>query len=164
MQATRLTLVAHASTRAQKQARFALDESVEMDWQQAALSQGQRFKRAPRVLCGPEARTRQTAALFADDALVETALRDCDFGRWQGLAIEEVQQAEPEALQAWLTDSTSAPHGGESVVQLCERIGQWLQSLEQSPGHVVAVTHPFVIRAALLHVMQCPPAMFNLID
>ena len=164
MQATRLTLVAHASTRAQKQARFALDESVEMDWQQAAPSQGQRFKRAPRVLCGPEARTRQTAALFADDALVETALRDCDFGRWQGLAIEEVQQAEPEALQAWLTDSTSAPHGGESVVQLCERVGQWLQSLEQSPGHVVAVTHPFVIRAALLHVMQCPPAMFNLID
>ena len=164
MQATRLTLVAHASTHAQKQARCALDESVEMDWQQAALSQAQRFKRAPRVLCGPEARTRQTAALFADDALVETALRDCDFGRWQGLAIEEVQQAEPEALQAWLTDSTSAPHGGESVVQLCERVGQWLQSLEQSPGHVVAVTHPFVIRAALLHVMQCPPAMFNLID
>ncbi|QJI37336.1 histidine phosphatase family protein [Pseudomonas sp. ADAK13] len=164
MQATRLTLIAHASTRAQKRARFALDESVEMDWQQAPLSLAQRFKRAPQVLCGPEARTRQTATLFAADASVETALRDCDFGRWQGLAIDEVQQAEPEALQAWLTDSTSAPHGGESVAQLCERVGQWLQSLEQTPGHVLAVTHPFVIRAALLHVMQCPPSQFNLID
>lgn len=164
MQATRLTLVSHASTRAQKRARFALDEPVEMDWQQAALSLAQRFKRAPLVLCGPEARTRQTATLFAADASVETALRDCDFGHWQGLAIDEIQQAEPQALQDWLTDSTSAPHGGESVVQLCERVGQWLQSLEQTPGHVLAVTHPFVIRAALLHVMQCPPALFNLID
>ncbi|WP_226477148.1 histidine phosphatase family protein [Pseudomonas sp. MWU16-30323] len=164
MQATRLTLIAHASTRARKRARFALDESVEMDWQQAALSQAPRFKRAPLVLCGPEARTRQTAALFAAEAWVETALRDCDFGRWQGLAIDEVQQAEPEALQAWLTDSTCAPHGGESVMQLCERVGQWLQSLEQTPGHVLAVTHPFVIRAALLHVMQSPPSLFNLID
>ncbi|MGC6372044.1 histidine phosphatase family protein [Pseudomonas sp. K2I15] len=164
MQATRLTLVSHASTRAHKRGRFALDEPVEMDWQQAALSQAPRFKRAPFVLCGPEARARQTATLFAADASVDTALRDCDFGRWQGLALDEVQQAEPEALQAWLTDSTSAPHGGESVVQLCQRVGQWLQSLEQTPGHVLAVTHPFVIRAALLYVMQCPPSQFNLID
>lgn len=164
MPATRLTLIAHASTRAQKRGCFALDESLEMDWQQAALSLAQRFKRAPVVVCGPEARTRQTATLYAEQPQVDEALRDCDFGRWKGLAIEEVQRTEPEALQAWLSDCTSAAHGGESFVQVHERVGRWLHSLEQTPGHIVAVTHPFVIRAALLHVMQSPPALFNLID
>ncbi|KAF1032723.1 MAG: Glucosyl-3-phosphoglycerate phosphatase [Pseudomonas sp.] len=161
MQTTRLTLIAHASTRAQKRARFGVDEPVDMDWQAAALSQAARFKRAPQVLCGPELRTRQTAALFTEHPQVEDALRDCDFGDWQGLGIDEV---EPHALQVWMADSRAAPHGGESVVQLCERVGLWLGSLERTPGHVVAVTHPFVVRAALLQALQCPPALFNQID
>jgi broad specificity phosphatase PhoE len=164
MQATRLTLIAHAKTQARKGARFALDEPLEMPWQQAQLSQAQRFKRAPRLLCGPELRTRQTARLFGEYPQVEEALRDCDFGRWRGLGLDEVQLAEPNTLQAWLGDATAAPHGGESIAQVCERVGQWLQSLEQTPGHVLAVTHPFVIRAALLHVLQAPLAMFNRID
>jgi broad specificity phosphatase PhoE len=161
MQATRLTLVAHASTRAQRKGQFAHDESVEMDWQQAALSQAGRFKGKARLLCGPEARARQTAALFGSNPRVDEVLRDCDFGRWRGLDIHQVDRDE---LAAWLTDSTCAIHGGESVQQVCERVGQWMQALEKVPGHVVAVTHPSVIRAALLYVMQCPVSMFYLID
>ena len=44
------------------------------------------------------------------------------------------------------------------------RVGQWLKSLETQPGHVIAVTHPFVIRAAMLYVMQLPVLMFYRID
>ena len=164
MPATRLTLIAHASTQARKRTRFALDEPLETEGQQMPLAQAKRFKRAPRLLCGPELRTRQTALLFGEHPQVDEALRDCDFGRWRGQRLDEIEQAEPEALQAWLTDSTAAPHGGESVAQVCVRVGQWLHTLEQIPGHVVAVTHPFVIRAALLYVMQGPLAMFNRID
>ncbi|MFO2465923.1 histidine phosphatase family protein [Pseudomonas sp. 15FMM2] len=164
MQAIRLTLICHAGTRAQKRGCFALDEPLQMDWQSAPQSLASRFKRVPRVLCGPEARTRQTATLFSREAEVEEALRDCDLGRWRGVAIEQIQQTEPEALQAWLTDPAAAPHGGESLAQLAERVGLWLQSLERTPGHVLAVTHPFIIRAALVHVMQCPLAQFNMID
>lgn len=164
MQATRLTLVCHAATRAQKRGCFALDEPLDMDWQHAAQAFASRFKHPPRILCAPETRTRQTATLFSDAATVDVALRDCDLGRWRGLAIDHVQQREPEALQAWLNDPGAAPHGGESRAQLCARVGQWLQALEGTPGHVLAVTHPFIIRAALLHAMQGPPALFNRID
>lgn len=164
MQATRLTLMCHARTSAQKCGRFALDEPLEMAGQPVALSLAGSFKRAPRLLCGPELRTWQTAQLFGEHPQVEQALRDCDFGRWRGLGLDDVQASEPDTLQAWLADVAVAPHGGESVVQVCERVGQWLQSIEQTPGHVLAVTHPFVIRAALLHVMQGPLAMFNRID
>lgn len=162
MQATRLTLMCHARTVAQKLARFPTDEPVEMDWQSARGSLGTGFKKAPRLFCGPELRARQTAGLFAGDAQIVEALRECDFGRWKGARIDDLQQSEPEVLQSWLDDPCSAPHGGESVTQLGERVATWLKSLEATPGHCVAITHPFVIRAALTHVLQS--SAFNLID
>lgn len=161
MQTTRLTLICHAVTPLQKQGRFCDDESVAMDWQGAALSMAGRFTKKVRLLCGPEARTRQTARLFGEDAVIEQALRDADFARWKGQDIGRLDSGE---VQAWLTDSASAPHGGESVQQVCARVGQWMRSLESQPGHVVAITHPFVIRAAMLYVMKCPISMVYLID
>ncbi|KTC64238.1 phosphoglycerate mutase [Pseudomonas fluorescens ABAC62] len=161
MQATRLTLVCHAATAAQKQARFADDDCVAMDWKNVASSLAGRYPKSRQLLCGPEARTRQTAGLFGAQPVVEEALRDADMGHWKGLAIAHV---EPDELNAWLTDSTCAPHGGDSVAQVCARVAQWMTSLESQPGHIVAVTHPFVIRAALLYVMQCPVSMFYQID
>lgn len=113
-------------------------------------------------MCGPELRARQTAALFGEDVEVVQALRDCDFGRWKGVRIGDLQKTQPDALQAWLDDASSAPHGGESVAQLGDRVAQWLKTLEGAPGHIVAITHPFIMRAALSHVLQ--GAGFNLID
>ncbi|AZF58063.1 putative phosphoglycerate mutase [Pseudomonas sp. R11-23-07] len=161
VQATRLTLICHAATPSQKQARFANDESLVMDWQGAALSLAGRYPETARLLCGPEARTRQTAGLFGERPGIEPALRDVDLGHWKGQALRALDSAE---LNAWLTDSAHAPHGGESVAQLCTRVGQWMKALENQPGHVLAVTHPFVIRAALLYVMQYPASMFYRID
>ena len=161
MQALRLTLICHAATPLQKRGCFADDESLAMDWQRAALSLAGRFKRTVRLRCGPEARTRQTASLFGDRAAIDEALRDGDVGCWKGQNIAELDS---DALTAWLTDSASAPHGGESVDRLCARVAQWMRSLETEPGHVAAVTHPFVIRAALLYVMGFPVSAFYRID
>jgi broad specificity phosphatase PhoE len=116
----------------------------------------------PRLVCGPEQRTRQTVELFGNDVEVVDALRDCDFGRWKGARIDDLRKTDPETLQAWLDDPRSAPHGGETVAQLVDRVSAWLTTLETTPGNVVAVTHPFVIRAALSHVLQSPA--FSLID
>ncbi|CRM64397.1 bifunctional RNase H/acid phosphatase [Pseudomonas sp. 24 R 17] len=161
IQATRLTLICHAATPLQKRGRFPDDEAVAMDWQGAALSLAGRYKKPRRLLCGPEMRARQTAGLFGGDAGVEDALRDADFGQWKGQAISQLNG---DQLNTWLTDSTCAPHGGESVDDVCTRVAQWMKSLETQPGHVVAITHPFVIRAALLYVMRFPLSMFYLID
>ncbi|WP_248732840.1 histidine phosphatase family protein [Pseudomonas sp. MWU13-2517] len=161
MQATRLTLICHALTPFQKQGRFPDDESVAMDWQAAAQSLSGRYPKKICLLCGPEARTRQTAGFFGADPQIEHALRDGDVGCWRG---QDIGQLDSELLLEWTTDSHSAPHGGESVEQICTRVGRWMKSLEPQPGHVVAVTHPFVIRAALLYVMQLPLSMFYRID
>jgi len=164
VQALRLTLMCHARTAAQKVARFPLDEPVEIDWQALRGSRAASYKRAPTLLCGPETRTRQTAELFAGPATVVDALRDCDFGRWRGVRINDLQRDEPQALQTWLADRDVVPHGGESVAQLCARVEDWLQSLQGQTGHVLAITHPFVIRAALCKVMHALPVAFNTLD
>ena len=133
-----------------------------MDWQSARGSRGSRLQKAHRLLCGPELRTRQTAELFGSQGEIVAALRDYDVGRWQGVRIDDVQKSEPEILQAWLDNPYSAPHGGESVAQLGQRVATWLTTLEATPGHVVAVTHPFVMRAALTQVLQSEA--FDVID
>jgi broad specificity phosphatase PhoE len=153
VQTTRLTLICHARTVAQKLACFPTNEPVE----NIGLASGElseRFDAARRLICAPELRTRQTAAWFGADAQVDEALRDCDWGRWHGVSIKSLQNAEGAALHAWLEDPHATPHGGESVTQLCERVAVWLSSLQTTPEHVVAVTHPSVIRAALIHVMR----------
>lgn len=161
MQATRLTLICHALTPLQKRGRFPDDESVAMDWENAALSLAARYKSNVRWVSAPEARARQTAGLFGTDPAIEEALRDGDFGDWKG---QDISQLNSEKLLEWMTDSASAPHGGESVEQICARVAHWMKTLETQPGHVVAITHPFVIRAAMLYVLQFPVSMFYRID
>lgn len=162
MRATRLTLICHARTVAQKMGRFPTDDPLEIDWQSAQGSRSGQFKSSSRIISAPERRAQQTAGLFG--AVVESveALRDCDFGRWSGVQIDDLHKAEPQALQAWFQDPESAPHGGESVAALTRRVAAWMATLEATPGHIVAITHPFVIRAALTSVLQS--AAFNQID
>jgi len=153
VQTTRLTLMCHARTVAQKLARFPTNEPVENSgWAPNALVK--HFASVQRLFCAPELRTRQTAAWFGADAQIDEALRDCDWGRWSGVSIKDLQRNEAAALNSWLQGTHAAPHGGESVAQLCERVAGWLASVQAVPGHVLAVTHPFVIRAALTHVLR----------
>ena len=37
------------------------------------------------------------------EADVEMALRDCDYGRWRGLALTDVAALEPDRFAAWLS-------------------------------------------------------------
>lgn len=153
MHATRLTLICHARTVAQKLARFPTNEPVENP-QFTSDTLAMRFASASRLLCGPELRTQQTAQWFGAQPQVDQALRDCDWGRWHGQSIKDLQSAEADALHAWISDPHAVAHGGESLAQLGERVQAWLLSLQDTSGHVVAITHPFVIRAALMQVVQ----------
>ena len=111
---------------------------------------------------GAEAAAQTAAAWGAEPQLVE-ALRDCDYGAWRGQSLEALQATAAQDLAAWLTDPAAAPHGGESQAQLCERVGTWLDAFDED-GHFIVVSHPAVLRAAALHVLQADAAAFNAID
>ncbi len=158
--ATRITFISHAATAAVRRAAFPLDEGLEESACEAIAGLGWVAPRAQRIFAGPELRTRQTADALGLKYVVEPELRDCDYGRWRGLAMDEV---EPESLMAWLTDAEAAPHGGESVAAVMERTRLWLEA-QQGAGHGVAVTHPAVIRAAVVCAMGAPVEAFWRVD
>jgi broad specificity phosphatase PhoE len=67
-------------------------------------------------------------------------------------------------MTIWLTDPSAAPHGGESVIDLVDRVSGWMDSLTADRARLVAVTHPAVIRAAILIALDAPPKSFWRID
>ncbi|MEU0913713.1 histidine phosphatase family protein [Streptomyces althioticus] len=115
--------------------------------------------------CSPAPRSRATGEGLGYAPLVQLALRDCDMGRWRGLTLGEAMAREPEAVDAWLADPRSTPHGGESLLDFIGRVGNWLDTRPAEDGcRVVAVAEPSVIRAALVYALRAPPATYWSID
>ncbi|GGL13090.1 phosphoglycerate mutase [Sphaerisporangium melleum] len=166
----RITLVCHGSTEALRRAVFptdddGLDEGGHRDTARAAPSFASPGRPEGVVLCGPARRCRETAeGLGLAAAVVDDRLRDRDHGRWAGRSLAEIQAEDPAGPAAWLTDPAAAPHGGESVLALVERVAAWLASRREPSGRVIAVTHPDVIRAALVHVLDAATTAFSAID
>ncbi|MFB7377159.1 histidine phosphatase family protein, partial [Kitasatospora purpeofusca] len=114
----------------------------------------------------PSARCRRTAEeLGLADAVAQPELRGCAAGRWRGRTLDEVAAEEPEALMAWLADPAAAPHGGESVRQLCARVAGWLDGTAAGlTGRVLVVAEPDAVRAAAVHALGVPDQVFRRLD
>lgn len=160
----RITWLAHGATAATRRASFPEDEQIEEKAREAAARLGESIPRADRVLIAPERRSRETVAALGLTGASDPLLRDCDHGRWAGRALAEVRAEEPQALAAWLEDPDAAPHGGESIADVICRVARWSDSPERGEGRILAVTHPTVIRAALIHAMGAPASSFWRID
>ncbi|OLS60450.1 histidine phosphatase family protein [Pseudomonas putida] len=159
MKSTTLSLICHAPTEAQRVGRFPGADETPRDVAQVRLS----LPVADHVLVAPELRARQTAEALGLRGQVDDELRDCDFGRWQGMLLKHLEAQEPEALQQWLGDPCAAPHDGESIEHVCQRVARWVEGMARG-GSWQVVTHPMVVRAALIHVLGCPLDTFHRID
>jgi hypothetical protein len=105
----------------------------------------------------------QTAEGFAFGARVEPLLR-CDFGRWAGRTLSEVQVGAADGVADWLKDLCAAPHGSESFAEALTRISGWMDGLRSTGGSLLAISHPSVIRAAIAHTLGAGPAAFRHIE
>ncbi|BCZ22519.1 histidine phosphatase family protein [Mycobacterium senriense] len=157
----RLTLLSHGMTDAMADGRFPADEPLNAVGRRQVEAMDGVAGSAQRRLCGPEQRTRQTAKLLGLQAESEPRLADLDCGRWRG---ESLAVLPPNELEAWLGQPGAAPHGGESIADLISRVSLWLESLTANPLRTVAVTHPAVIRAAIVAALDITPASFWRID
>ena len=157
---TRLRLLCHASTSAVRTSAFPADEPIDPQKQHVLAVIQPRFLNADRVLTSPALRARQTADALQLNATIDPMLRDCDYGRWVGLSFNQVQAQEPAGLADWLRDPGAAPHGGEAILSLIERVGGWLDGQSAVPRKTIAVTHASVIRAAVVYAIGAPPQSF----
>ncbi|MEU5182416.1 histidine phosphatase family protein [Streptomyces longwoodensis] len=166
--ALRVTFVAAARSTPALAERFQDDQPLDQaGWEEVQRAAGELIPLAAAELryCSPTPRSRATGDALGYAPLVQLALRDCDMGRWQGLTLGEAMAREPEAVDAWLADPRSAPHGGEPLLAFIARVGGWLDTRPvEDGGRIVAVAEPSVIRAALVYALMAPPATYWNLD
>jgi broad specificity phosphatase PhoE len=161
---SRISLICHATTRALRSATFGGDEPLDEAGKAKAEHLTGKLGRVDHCWTSPALRARETASALGLTATVDERLRDCDFGRWTGLKFSQVLIREPRKLVSWIREPSSAPHNGESIPQVLERVAAWIAERGRNPGHTVAVTHAAVIRAAIVHVILAPLPSFWRID
>lgn len=159
----RITFISHASTAAVRRSAFPLDEPIEPREVEKLRSIGWIPPRVRQVYAGPEQRTRQTANTLGFDPILSAELKDLNYCSWRGKSLDEVQSTDPDGIRRWLTDIDAAPHGGESIANFLARIKRWL-AVQHGSGHTLVVTHPAVIRAAVVLALQAPAQSFWRID
>lgn len=95
----------------------------------------------------------QTAKALGWRAKPLEALRECDYGSWAGQRLNEIEKTDLDGLKAWLTDPQAAPHGGESIMTVVQRVNDWLDNCNGKTP-IAAVTHSSVISAALVRARR----------
>jgi broad specificity phosphatase PhoE len=160
----RLTLICHAATAATRAAAFPADEGIEPAGAALAAALVPRIGRVDRAWASPAPAAQQTAAALGLHGQEAFALRDLAFGRWAGRRLADIAAEDPQGVAAWLANAGAAPHGGEPLAAVLGRVAAWLDACVAERGHVVAVTHAAVMRAAVVTVLGAPPAAFWRID
>ncbi|AVH59772.1 MULTISPECIES: histidine phosphatase family protein [Streptomyces] len=164
----RVTFVAAARSSSLLAERFEDDRPLDQaGWDEVQRAAPELVSLAVAELryCSPTPRSRATGDALGYAPLVQPALRDCDMGRWRGFTLGEAMAREPAAVDAWLADPRSTPHGGESLLTFIARVGAWLDTRPSDDGgRIVAVAEPSVIRAALVYALMAPPTSYWNID
>ncbi|MBM0257683.1 histidine phosphatase family protein [Micromonospora sp. 4G55] len=157
-----MRLVAHAHTPALRHATFAAGETgLDEGGRRAALALARNpaINRADACLSSPAEAAVETAQMVSGcTPTIVADLADGDYGQWTGRTLAEIAADDPDGLRSWLTDPRAAPHGGETIATLITRIGGWLDTYIDSGLRVLAVTHPIIVRAAMVHALQAPPS------
>jgi probable phosphoglycerate mutase len=114
------------------------------------------------VVASPMVRTQQTAEAIGRRlgarVRVEDAVREADFGAWEGRTPDELEAEVPGALRAWYNDPTVRAPGGESLVDVGDRVSRALGSfVPDNLGHtLVVVSHVMAIRAGVGALLELP--------
>jgi broad specificity phosphatase PhoE len=161
---TRLTLIRHAPSAATRRSAFPDDEPPDPRGLDEARALAARLGRFDAAWSGPAMRARDTAEALGLQARLAPELDECDFGAWRGRTLAELDDEDPIAVAAWIEDPAAAPHGGESLLALLDRVRGWLDARAHDGGRVIAVTHAGPIRAALVCALEAPAHAFWRLD
>jgi alpha-ribazole phosphatase len=103
---------------------------------------------------------RSIAEAFGVDCLVRPALREIDFGHWEGLTWQEIEKREENYARRWLAEYPNLPaRGGESYHDFEQRVLDevefLLKEVEIGGRSIVAVAHAGVLRTVLCTFHGC---------
>ncbi|RMH44308.1 MAG: histidine phosphatase family protein [Deltaproteobacteria bacterium] len=166
---TRVALVRHGESVSNAQGRFAghgptpLSERGRAQAARAARVIADRL-RPTAIVSSDLPRALQTAEVLADvaglDVEVDPGFRERGLGVLEGLALDEVRRAHPDAWRRLAeVDPDWAPDGGESARGAFERVGAALDAVvaRHAGGRVAVVSHGFAIFCAFAHACGIDP-------
>ncbi|MGH3472744.1 MAG: histidine phosphatase family protein, partial [Nocardioidaceae bacterium] len=146
------------------------DPGLTEEGQKQAMRAAEALRRdggADVIIVSPLRRTRESAAIVSDrlglPVQIEDGFRECAFGVWDGLTLAEVQVGWPDELDAWLGSMDVAPPGGESIVQVQQRVEKALAEVVAAypAKSVVVVSHVNPIKLSVRHCLQAPIEVIN---
>ncbi len=91
--------------------------------------------------------------------LVDARLNEIDNGRFDGMTEEQIQQAYPDILQAYLSRSTDFRFPeGETGAEARQRIVEFLEEKRQQHDseNIILVTHEGLIRLLMCTILDLP--------
>ena len=104
----------------------------------------------------PLQRASQLAHFLSGNSCSVSALKELDFGSWEGRSWNDIPEAE---IAAWSSNLESAsPYQGESLQDLSDRVLPWLTKCRQGNQDCVVVTHAGVIKVLVSHLCGWPLA------
>jgi len=113
------------------------------------------------VYCSDLRRAKSTALAIAAPRhipqVLRPALREIDFGEWEGMSWEQIQQLDPDFAQEWMAayPHLAAPLG-ESFHAFEARVLEEVNYLiDHNRGPIAVVTHACVLRVVLRHLFDC---------
>ncbi len=167
-----LYLVRHGETESNKAKRY-------QGWTESPLSQ-EGIRQAERaglflgsqniagLYCSDLQRAFHTArvigALSGFRPEVTDLLREINFGQWEGLTYDQIEEGWGNEIRLWLDDpfNRSAPEG-ETLGEVCKRMKVFLDQLTEQTKEgqrIAAVSHGGSIRALLYHVLNLDSSKF----
>jgi alpha-ribazole phosphatase/probable phosphoglycerate mutase len=90
----------------------------------------------------------------------EPGLREGDFGRWTGLAWQEIEKEYPDEAAEWIRDPAgTTPPDGESISSLKRRVMQVFNAICMKKGRkkIAVVAHGGVNRAIISELLGIKP-------
>ncbi len=154
----------HASTSATRAVAFPVDEPLDERGRIAATRLAHALPHGCEVVSSPALRCRQTAEAAGVRARVDERVIECNFGRWAGATLRQIDAEDPDGARAWMLEPCAAPHGGESLREFSARIARWLQSQAAADGAAAVITHGGVVKAAVINALGAPIEAFWRID
>ena len=172
MTARKLVLWRHGRTSWNSINRFQGQEDVPLD--EVGFDQ---VRRAAQTLIGLQpthivssdlvraADTARALAKLADlEVHLDPDLRETFAGVWQGMTRTELLEQFPEDYVAWAGDSNLRPGGGETRLEVADRVMRGInRALEQVPagGTLVVASHGGSLRAALGRLLALEPTQWS---
>ncbi|AZR74646.1 alpha-ribazole phosphatase [Anoxybacter fermentans] len=162
-----LILVRHGHTEANHKRVFQgwLDLSLSEKGRKQAIRLREELKnyQFEKIYVSPLKRALETAEIIKEglktpsEIVKAGALKEMNFGFWEGLSSDEIQARYPEDFQNWLKNwqRVRVP-GGESAIQMFERVRNWVDKILKKHDEdttLLIVSHEGVILQMIAYLL-----------